>query len=82
MSARSLGESYSPSKRSAPAYSEKPMPGELGKVVERELEQIPPEERLAFLAVVEQHAKERADLQMLRAIKEYRQLSIKPPKSA
>jgi hypothetical protein len=48
---------------------------------------LPPAERLPFLAVVEQRAKAAGDLQMLRAIKDYKKmmreaLSTLPPESA
>ena len=46
----------------------------LGLVVHRELEALPQNERLPFLARVEQRAKSEGDLPMLRAIKEYRAL--------
>ena len=63
-----------------PTCSEKSMHGNWPAEMQV-LEQIPAEQRLPFLAVVEQHAKQDADLQMLRFIKEYR-LSTKPLKSA
>jgi hypothetical protein len=59
-----------------------------GLVIQEELRQLPPEEHLPFLALVEQRAKAASDLQMLRAIKDYREMSrslptsTKPPKSA
>lgn len=62
-------------------------PKQLGPVVARELEALPPAERLPFLAVVEQRAKAEGDLQMLRAIKDYKKTllslpSTQPPETA
>jgi len=60
----------------------------LGRVVREKLQQLPPEEHLPFLALVEQRAKAAGDLQMLRALKQYREMmsssptSTKPPESA
>jgi hypothetical protein len=58
----------------------KPGQLQLGLVVSRELEALPQNECLPFLERVERRAKSDGDLQMLRAIKEYRsfQLLTKP----
>ena len=55
--------------------SPKPRPGSM---IQQQLERLPEGERLAAAAYLEQRAKQSSDLEVLRAVRDYRQMLANP----